>query len=502
MQPAPGSETRSRRVVSGVVVVAAAALAGAMAGRHPFLIVGCAALLALGVASLDWPELPTLAVILLLYTNAIGIAVTQHGLPLLAGLLFPAALFVPLAYHLVARRRRFVIGPVVSWMLLFLAAQAFAALLSQDRAYSLAAVATYLAEGLVFYLMIVNVVRSYQVLRLAVWTLLLAGGLLGALALHQQVTGSFGNDYGGFAQVSDASFKVGQETISGTAEQPRLAGSLGQQNHHAQVMLMLLPLGFFLAVRERRRLLTLAATALTLLILVGVGLTFSRGAAVALLLVLIIAAGLGYLRPRQILLLVLGGVVLLQAFPELGLRLTSVTELAELVNKADGGPGLEGADGSTQSRTTEMTAAARVFLDHPVIGVGPSMFRFYYDDYTDGRGLRTYDGERVAHNLYLELAANTGLLGLGSFLGAVGVTLVSLARVRRRCLDRRPELASMATAFLLAIVSYLATGLFLSPAYARYFWLIMALAWATCRLGADLPDEVDITTSDRRMEPV
>jgi O-antigen ligase len=108
----------------------------------------------------------------------------------------------------------------------------------------------------------------------------------------------------------------------------------------------------------------------------------------------------------------------------------------------------------------------------------------------------------VAHNLYLELAANTGLLGLGSFLGAVGVTLVSLARVRRRCLDRRPELASMATAFLLAIVSYLATGLFLSPAYARYFWLIMALAWATCRLGADLPDEVDITTSDRRMEPV
>jgi putative inorganic carbon (hco3(-)) transporter len=485
------------------VVVAAAALAGAVASEHPLLVIGGAALLALAVATLAWPDLPTLAVILLLYTNAVGIAVTQHGLPLVTGLLFPAALLVPLAYHLVVRGQRLVLGPVVGWMLVFLAAQAFAALISQNRAYSLGAVATYLAEGLVFYVMVVNVVRTYTVLRLAVWALLLAGGFLGALALHQQVTGNFGRDYGGFAQVSDASFTVGRETLSGPVEQPRLAGALGQQNHHAQLMLMLVPLGFFLAGRERRRPLTVGAVALTLLILVGVGLTFSRGAAVGLVVVVVVAAVLGFLRPRQLLVLVVAGAVALQAFPEVGLRLTSVPELAELVTASDGGPGLEAADGSVQSRTTEMGAAARVFLDHPVIGVGPSMFRFYYDDYTEGRGLRIKGEDRVAHNLYLELAANTGILGLGSFLGAVGVTLLFLARTRRRLLVRRPEVAAMATGFFLAIASYLATGLFLSPAYARYFWLIMALAWATCTLGAaELPDATLEGPAVRRRERV
>jgi O-antigen ligase len=177
--------------------------------------------------------------------------------------------------------------------------------------------------------------------------------------------------------------------------------------------------------------------------------------------------------------------MVLLLFPQYGVRLTSITEVVGLVTASGGEPGLEAADVSTQSRTTEMTAAAQVFLDHPVIGVGPAMFRYYYDEYTDGVGLRYKYPERVAHNLFLELAADTGILGLGSFLGVVVVTLRSLARVRRRCHHRSPELAAMATAFLLAIVSYLATGLFLSPAYARYFWLIMALAGAACSLGKD-----------------
>jgi putative inorganic carbon (HCO3(-)) transporter len=500
--PPVSESSRSRRLVTGAVVVTAAVLAGAMANRQPLLTIGACVLLALAIATLAWPELPTLAVIFLLYTNAVGVAVTHHGLPLLAGLLFPAALLVPLAYHLVSCRQRLVLGPVAGWMLLFLTAQAFAALISQDRAYSLGAVATYLAEGLVFYLMIVNVVRTERMLRLAVWTLLLAGGLLGVLGLHQQLTGNFGSDYGGFAQVSAASFKVGPETLAGQSEQPRLAGPIGQQNHHAQLMLMLLPLGFFLASSARRRLFTVAAAALTILTLAGMGLTFSRGAAVGLVLGLIVAAALGYLRPRHLVVLCLGSVLLLQAFPDLGLRLTSVPELAELVTSADGGPGLEAADGATQSRTTEMTAAARVFLDHPVIGVGPSMFRFYYDDYTEGRGLRVVGDERVAHNLFLELAANTGILGLGSFLGAVGLTLLQLTRVRRRCLSQHPQLAAIATAFFLAITSYLATGLFLSPAFARYFWLIMAIAWATCSVGAGLSGKPPAGKPIRQLEPV
>jgi hypothetical protein len=43
----------------------------------------------------------------------------------------------------------------------------------------------------------------------------------------------------------------------------------------------------------------------------------------------------------------------------------------------------------------------------------------------------------------------------------------------------------MATAFFLAIISYLTTGIFLSLAFERYFWLILGLADALIIIAAE-----------------
>jgi putative inorganic carbon (HCO3(-)) transporter len=82
---------------------------------------------------------------------------------------------------------------------------------------------------------------------------------------------------------------------------------------------------------------------------------------------------------------------------------------------------------------------------------------------------------REAHNLFLGIAAETGALGLICFLLIVGLTLYRLNTTRREVLDERPDLANTVTGWLLAIVAYLATGMFLHFAYVRYFWLILAL---------------------------
>ena len=58
------------------------------------------------------------------------------------------------------------------------------------------------------------------------------------------------------------------------------------------------------------------------------------------------------------------------------------------------------------------------------------------------------------------------------------MTLRGLARTRKRWLRDDPEIANMATAYMLSIVTYLTTGIFLHFAFIRYFWLIMALAAA------------------------
>jgi hypothetical protein len=79
------------------------------------------------------------------------------------------------------------------------------------------------------------------------------------------------------------------------------------------------------------------------------------------------------------------------------------------------------------------------------------------------------------------------------------VTLRNLERTRKRFAQSRPELANMATAFMLAIITYMASGLFLHFAYIRYFWLMMALAGAASYIAAQEAAE-ESTKPDQESE--
>ena len=101
------------------------------------------------------------------------------------------------------------------------------------------------------------------------------------------------------------------------------------------------------------------------------------------------------------------------------------------------------------------------------------------------------EGDRFAHSLYLEIAAQNGIPGLICFLAIVVVTLRELLLARRLCAARYPQLANMASGFFLAIVVYLSTGLFLHLTYARYFWLILALAAAAAYVARKVASSGD-----------
>ncbi|HKB15797.1 MAG TPA: O-antigen ligase family protein, partial [Planctomycetota bacterium] len=142
-------------------------------------------------------------------------------------------------------------------------------------------------------------------------------------------------------------------------------------------------------------------------------------------------------------------------------------------------------DGAMAGRVTEMLAAGYVFADHPVIGIGPGMFKQYSQRYGNRLGIRRLEEGRRAHSLYLELAAENGALGLFAFLGAVGVTLLGLDRVRRGFAREDPEISRTATAWFLVLVVYLGTGLFLHLAYERYFYVSLALGGCALQAAAD-----------------
>lgn len=438
----------------------------------------------LTMAILAWPELGTLVVVFVLFTNAAVVAVKFHNVPSLVGAALPTLLVFPLAAILMFRREKLVINPVLLPIFLFLGVQVVSAMLSDYKGTALDNVQTFVLEGLGLFFLITNVVRSSATLRRVTWALLVAGALIGGLSLYQQATRTFKNNYWGFAQPSEAVFTSGsKDAITGSETQWRLAGQIGEKNRYAQVMLLLVPLGMFRLWGDRRLTLRVLAGVCTALIAVGAALAFSRGAAVGFVLMLMIMVFMRYIKIYQVLIIAVGLYLLLLALPQYSQRLVSLEGFVSMFSDdASASDAVGSSDGATLSRLTEMGAAGLVFLDHPLIGVGPGTFPNYYQPYSELVGLRTQNEERQAHNLYLSIAAETGIAGLACFLMVLYITLVNLARARKRWQQADPELSNMATAYMLSIVTYLTTGLFLHFAFIRYFWLIVALAAAVLHI--------------------
>jgi len=449
---------------------------GLIAINQAIIAIGIGLGLLVMLAILARPNLATLLVVFILYTNAAVIAVHFHNVPSLIGGALPALLVFPLASYVIVRREKLVMSPILLPIFLFFAVQVAGTLFADYRYEATNNLITFILEGLGIFFLITNVVRTPRMMRQATWALLLAGGFIGALSVYQQFTHTFQNNYWGFAQMSFAQINTGVETINGAVTAPRLAGQIGEKNRYAQIMLMLVPIGMFRFWGEKKNLMRLLAAVITGLIAMGAALAYSRGAAVGFVLMMMIMVFMRYIKIWQVGILVVLLAVVLVAVPTYATRLTSLQTLAASFSEDSGG--VATADGATLSRLTEMGAAGLVFLDHPILGVGPGLFPLYYQGYADLIGLRTLNQDRQAHDLYISIAAETGGLGLACFLVVIYMTLRGLARARKRWLQDEPEIANMATAYMLSIVTYLTTGIFLHFAFIRYFWLIMALGAA------------------------
>jgi len=158
-----------------------------------------------------------------------------------------------------------------------------------------------------------------------------------------------------------------------------------------------------------------------------------------------------------------------------------------------GAPGLlEGTDSDSEdvmrSRLTEMLSAFSVFVDHPLVGVGPGQYSpVYSEKYMSDPDIayKVIDRPRRAHNLYFELAAETGILGLVTFLSLVALVQIRLWRSWRRFRESREDLAGLALGFFVAIWGYLVSAVFLHLSYQRYYWLLLGLAAAALHVLAN-----------------
>jgi O-antigen ligase len=271
------------------------------------------------------------------------------------------------------------------------------------------------------------------------------------------------------------SYLAGEFVVAGSRIRGLVGGIFGNPNDLATALDILLPLSVGLALTARG-LARVAYFACAAVLTAGVVITFSRGGFLGLL-----AAGavlLWKFGRRNRAATVLAGIVLAGVF--IAAIPNSFTERMTSMFDPSADP-----TGSTQARRDLLSRAFDVAARRPIVGVGMGNFHIYSIQ------------EQVAHNSYLEISAELGVLGLAAYLAAILFPLRSLRRVEReseRELNaRQPEASArsrpehdyyLSLALQTSIIVYLVCSFFSSVQYLWYVYYPVAYAIALRRLHA------------------
>lgn len=218
----------------------------------------------------------------------------------------------------------------------------------------------------------------------------------------------------GFYGFFQAFFNLGpQSFIRDTSL--RVYGTFGQPNPYAGYINIPLSIALALLLLGSNRMTRILAGLVTVLLAITVYLTQSRGAEIALVsaLVFIVIVGMPHLR-RPLALLVLAVVCFLELFFAGWIPtyvLTPVFKLLGTEQISFVAPSPQ--DYSTTERLAHWIAGIRMFVTHPLTGVGignyPDAYpRYYLTIFVNSLG--------HAHNYYINIAAETGAIGLIAFL--------------------------------------------------------------------------------------
>jgi O-antigen ligase len=409
--------------------------------------------------------------VVFIYLNLSEVLVRYHDFPSLLQLLVVVLAFLAWLHRdtaeigVVARQSITIAAGLV--LLVVFASTAWAL----DRAVADARF-EQIAKAGVLYALTTLLMRTRQRLMHGVTALIASGAAIGLLILFQVATGQFDNELGGLARVKYAH-------IYGDVFQARIAGPNGDPNFFARMLLLVIPpaviLGFQARERWQRRLSLLAAVIVT----ATLAATYSRGAMLALAVMTLMLLEALHVRWQWTAIVALALVVVLLSLP------ASVTERFVTIEQIL--PGEEETlhpDSSFEERRMLMSVAWVMFGANPLGGVGVGNYTSRYDDYVGATSsvFRQYEETsnlHFPHNLALEVAAETGVIGLMAFVALFAAAWRALGRARSD-----PSLEPLATAFRISLVGFLVAGLFLHLAEPRTLFLLFAFAATLERLGA------------------
>ena len=247
----------------------------------------------------------------------------------------------------------------------------------------------------------------------------------------------------------------------------RLSGAGGDPNETAAAMVAGLALATALAVAVRGPFLRLACVTAGVVCMFALFLTSSRGGLIALAVALIAAVIMGGRRRGAMIVAALGAVVVTVFY----FATIAPDSVRERVTHPEGGTG----------RVDIWTVGMRMVRDKPIEGVGSGNFTTASIHYLlePGKLVRDdfiVDTPKVAHNTYLQVLAELGIVGFALFVTILLFSLVCAFKAHRVAAaagDRELDIVARAT--VVALVALFAAYVFVTRDYGKQLWLLLAI---------------------------
>jgi O-antigen ligase len=444
--------------IAAVTVLAAIACGRFFADGH--MKYAAALVLVTIYAPLVFFDLPTALALwtaVLFFHDIKALSVAPNSMGVLVGLGFIGALITrPRALPVLTQHRRLIIATVLFciWMTLSAAwAQQPGLAASQAGFYWLAALAFLIV------MTTVNRPRDIKIIALA-----FVGGAAVAAVIGLASRG---------LDAANAN-QVGQTAING-----RLTGGGGDPNLQAAGFVAAMFLAMGLMTVYRRRAARIGLIAAFALITVAFFATESRGGLLSLIVTTIAAFLLFPDQRRRFLGLVL---------------IASAIAAIFIASNPGSFSRITDFGGGTSGRSDIWTVATKVFAQHPLAGVGLNNFEVVEPRFAllhRNVSRVTYIAEKPdpAHNSYLQLLADTGVIGLLGFLVIVLASLRATwlaARVFERKGQR--DYAHLSRAALMGTVGMLTAIFFITDGDDWRLWLLLGLGPALLAMAGRTPD--------------
>jgi O-antigen ligase len=148
-----------------------------------------------------------------------------------------------------------------------------------------------------------------------------------------------------------------------------------------------------------------------------------------------------------------------------------------------GDVGAADEEGSAAQRYEIWKVASLIIREHPIGGVGLGAYPAAHFRYAiRPQFLRIARGRRDTHSTYLNVAAETGLVGLAIFLASYATTMLAIERVRRKVRAVRPRTAQVLFMMQVGTLGFFTSALFGSMAHVSFLLLHVVVTWCFAEL--------------------